>query len=495
MKFIGYDVGSSSIKASIVDNHGKVIAHAKYPEHEMSIHSPKVGWAEQAPEEWWQNLRILTQKIITESKINKNEIKGIGISYQMHGLVLIGKDKKVLRPSIIWCDSRAVPIGNQAFDEIGEEKCMNELLNSPGNFTAAKLKWVKENEPEIYEKIWKFMLPGDFIAFKLSDDPTTSITGLSEAVLWNFEKNQVSETMLTHLGIEESLVSTIVENFTEQCCVSKQGAEESGLPEGIPIYYRAGDQPNNAFSLNVMNPGEIAAPGGTSGVVYGVTQDIKSKESVRINNFAHINHTKEQPRIGKMLCLNGAGIQYSWLRHHVDQKRHTYNELNDLASNVPIGSDGIIVLPFGNGAERVLHNKDIGSSIYNLNFNRHTSEHLFRAGLEGIAYSFVYGTEILISDGLQKGVIKASGDNLFRSSLFTQSIATLLDTEIRIIDSTGSTGAARAAAMGAGAFESQNDIITEKDILKSYYPDSQNYNQYKESYEQWKFTLLSIINN
>ena len=345
--FIGYDVGSSSIKASIVDENGKVIAHAKYPESEMPIDSPKIGWAEQNPEDWWQNLRILTQKIIAESHIDKNEIKGIGISYQMHGLVLVGKDKEVLRPSIIWCDSRAVETGDHAFDDLGEEVCMNKLLNSPGNFTASKLKWVKENEPEVYEKIWKFMLPGDFIALKLSGEATTTVTGLSEGVLWDFQKHQASKTLLNHWGIDESLVSTVVDNFTEQCVVSKQGADESGLPQGIPILYRAGDQPNNALSLNVMNPGEIAATGGTSGVVYGVTDNIHSKESVRVNNFAHINHTKEQPRIGKMLCLNGAGIQYSWLRHQVDQKRHSYQELNDLASQIPIGSDGIIVLPFG----------------------------------------------------------------------------------------------------------------------------------------------------
>ncbi|WP_317129815.1 xylulokinase [Chryseobacterium mulctrae] len=389
MKFIGYDVGSSSIKASIVDEQGKVIAHAKYPETEMPIDSPKIGWAEQDPEQWWQNLRILTQKVIAESHIDKNEIKGIGISYQMHGLVLVGKDKEVLRPSIIWCDSRAVETGDQAFNDLGEKVCMDKLLNSPGNFTASKLKWVKENEPEVYEKIWKFMLPGDFIALKLSGEATTTVTGLSEGVLWDFQKHQPSKTLLNHWGIDESLVSKVVDNFTEQCVVSKQGAEESGLPEGIPILYRAGDQPNNALSLNVMNPGEIAATGGTSGVVYGVTDNIHSKESVRVNNFAHINHTQEQPRIGKMLCLNGAGIQYSWLRHQVDQKRHSYQELNDLASQIPIGSDGVIVLPFGNGAERVLKNKDIGSSTYNVNFNRHKSAHLFRAGLEGIAYSFV----------------------------------------------------------------------------------------------------------
>lgn len=495
MKFIGYDVGSSSIKASIVDNKGRLIAHAKYPENEMSIDSPKTGWAEQNPEEWWLNLRILTQKIIAENHIDKHEIKGIGISYQMHGLVLVDNNREVLRPSIIWCDSRAVEIGDTAFKEIGEEICMKELLNSPGNFTASKLKWVQENEPEVYEKIWKFMLPGDFIAFKLSGEATTSITGLSESVIWDFERNEVSGTMLTHLGIDRSLVSDLVENFEVQCTVSQQGSEESGLPVGIPVFYRAGDQPNNALSLNVMNPGEIAATGGTSGVVYGVTDTIQSKEPVRINNFAHINHTKETPRIGKMLCLNGAGIQYSWLRHQVDQKRHSYHDLNAIASEIPIGSDGIIVLPFGNGAERVLNNKDIGASVFNLNFNRHKSEHLFRAGLEGIAYSFVYGTDILLSDGLQKGIIKAGGDNLFRSSLFTQSISSLLNTEIRIIDSTGSTGAARAAAMGAGAFDTFNDILTDKDILKTYYPDHTYYDQYKESYERWKLKLVQTLNN
>ncbi len=493
MKFIGYDVGSSSIKASIVDEQGKVIAHAKYPETEMPIDSPKIGWAEQDPEQWWKNLRILTQKVIAESHIDKNEIKGIGISYQMHGLVLVGKDKQVLRPSIIWCDSRAVETGDQAFNDLGEKVCMDKLLNSPGNFTASKLKWVKKNEPEVYEKIWKFMLPGDFIALKLSGEATTTVTGLSEGVLWDFQKHQPSKTLLNHWGIDESLVSKVVNNFTEQCVVSKQGAEESGLPEGIPILYRAGDQPNNALSLNVMNPGEITATGGTSGVVYGVTNNIHSKESVRVNNFAHINHTQEQPRIGKMLCLNGAGIQYSWLRHQVDQKRHSYQELNDLASQIPIGSDGIIVLPFGNGAERVLKNKDIGSSTYNVNFNRHKSVHLFRAGLEGIAYSFVYGTEILMNDGLQKGIIKAGGDNLFRSSLFAQSIASLLDTEIRIFDTTGSTGAARAAAIGAGAFDTLNDILTEKDITTTYIPDLKNMDQYKESYAKWKTKLEQVV--
>lgn len=495
MKFIGYDIGSSSIKASIVDAKGKLVAHTKYPNNEMPIDSPKPGWAEQNPEYWWKIFCTVTQKILTENKINPNDIQGIGISYQMHGLVLVGQDQMPLRPSIIWCDSRAVSIGENGFNEIGQEKCMQEVLNSPGNFTASKLKWVKDNEPEIYEKVWKFMLPGDYIALKLTSEATTTITGLSEGILWDFEKSQVSQTIINQFGIDSSLVSEVVENFKVQCKVSAKGAEESGLAKDIPIYYRAGDQPNNALSLNVMHPGEIAATGGTSGVVYGITDNITSKEPVRINNFAHINHTNENPRIGKMLCINGAGIQYSWLRHQVAQGKQSYYDLNLIASQIPIGSDDLLIFPFGNGAERMLNNKDIGASFHNLNFNRHKSEHLYRAGLEGIAYSFVYGMDILMNDGLQKGKIKAGGDNLFRSPMFAETIATLQSIDIQIIDTTGSTGAARAAAMGAGAFESIGEILTDKDIITTYHRHNENKSQYEDNYNKWQEKLNQLLFN
>lgn len=494
MNFIGFDIGSSSIKASIIDEKGVLIAHEKYPDNEMKIDSPEKGWAEQNPEEWWENVCFLTKKMLNENQISSSDIKGIGISYQMHGLVLIDDLGEVLRPSIIWCDSRAVSLGNDAFNEIGENQIMKELLNSPGNFTASKLKWVKENEPEIYDRISKIMLPGDYIAYRFSNESTTTLTGLSEGVFWDFKKNQLSETILNHYGFSSSIFSKVVENFSEQCFVDEKGALESGLDVGTPIFYRAGDQPNNAFSLNVMKPGEIAATGGTSGVVYGVTDSIVSHEPVRINNFAHINYTAENPRIGKMLCINGAGIQYSWLKQFVGQNKLSYNELNDLSANVPVGSDGLLTFPFGNGAERVLNNLSLGASIHHLDYNRHKSEHLYRAGLEGIAFSFVYGMDILLADGLQKGIVKAGGDNLFRSVLFTETIAILKDIEIQIFDTTGSTGAARAAGIGFGVFDSLDDILTEKDILKVYHGNSTLRSKYVESYESWKNQLEKLIN-
>lgn len=493
MNFIGYDIGSSSIKVSVVDEKGKLVAHTKYPETEMAIQSPEKGWAEQNPEDWWKVFCTVTQKILNENKINPHHIKGIGISYQMHGLVLVDENTNSIRNSIIWCDSRAVSIGNEAYNAIGPSQCMQELLNSPGNFTASKLKWVIDNEPENYSKTWKFMLPGDYIALKLTGEATTSITGLSESVLWDFEKEEISKTILNVYCIDADKVGRIVKNFENQAEVNEKGASECGLIIGTPIFYRAGDQPNNAFSLNVMQPGEIAATGGTSGVVYGVTDVIQSNEPVRINNFAHINHTTDKPRIGKMLCLNGAGIQYSWLRHQMDQQKHSYYELNLLAAQIPIGSDGLLIYPFGNGAERMLNNKDIGSSIHHLNFNRHQSAHFYRAGLEGIAYSFVYGMDILLADGLQRGTIKAGGDNLFRSPLFAQTIATLQETEIKIIDTTGSTGAARAAAIGAGAFASMDDILTTDDLITTYSPMLAQQNEYLESYQLWKEKLNQLL--
>ncbi|HMC02254.1 MAG TPA: FGGY family carbohydrate kinase, partial [Flavobacteriaceae bacterium] len=371
MFFIGYDLGSSSIKAALVEaKTGRSISVAQYPEKEMSILSVESGWAEQDPELWWTYIGKVTQKLLNQSGVNSSKIKGIGISYQMHGLVIVDKNYEVLRPSIIWCDSRAVEIGNTAFNDIGEDKCVSRLLNSPGNFTLSKLKWVKENEPELFNNVHKLLLPGDFIALKFTGETTTTISGLSEGIMWDFKENNPADWLFDYMGISTDLIPTIVPTFSNQGKVTKIAAKETGLPEGIPVLYRAGDQPNNALSLNVLHPGEIATTGGTSGVVYAVTDNKNTKESLRINNFAHVNYTLEQPRIGKLLNINGAGIQYSWMKQHI-ASTDSYNDMNELAANVPVGSDGLRIIPFGNGAERMLNNANNGSAIFNLNFNKH----------------------------------------------------------------------------------------------------------------------------
>ncbi|GEL11004.1 xylulokinase [Flavobacterium glycines] len=492
MYYIGYDIGSSSVKVAIVEAAtGKKIINLHEPANEMEIIAYHKDWAEQDPEMWWEYCCIATKRAIKEANIEASKISGVGISYQMHGLVVVDKEGKSLRNSIIWCDSRAVEIGDKAFEDLGEEQCASHLLNSPGNFTASKLTWVKENEPEIYSQIYKYMLPGDFIAFKLTGEINTTKNGLSEGMLWDYKENAVANWLLRYYGIDEALTPPIVENFTNQCFLNDKGAKESGLPVGIPVVYRAGDQPNNALSLNILKPGEVAATGGTSGVIYAVTDKLKSKETSRINSFVHVNYSNDKPTVGKLLCINGAGIQYRWLRNHCGWD--SYENMNIKAEEVAVGSDGVIVIPFGNGAERMLNNKNIDSHFLNLNLNKHSHGHLYRATLEGIAFAFVYGMEIMKADNAEINVIRAGNDNLFRSEIFSNTVATLIGHEIEIYNTTGAVGAARAVGLINGDYESFGDNIIKNDHVMTFMP-LQNKTPYLVAYQKWKKELELIIN-
>ena len=486
---LGFDVGSSSVKASLVNaDSGKCVATAFYPEKEAPIMAVKAGWAEQDPQMWWDNAKLSLQKIMKESGATAEEIKAVGISYQMHGLVCVDKNLKALRPAIIWCDSRAVPYGEKAFKELGGDKCLSHLLNSPGNFTAAKLAWVKENEPELYSKIYKVMLPGDYIAMRLSGVANTTVSGLSEGMFWDFKNNQVADFLMDYYGFDHSLIADIVPTFAEQSTVSAEAAAEMGLKAGTPITYRGGDQPNNALSLNVLNPGEIAATAGTSGVVYGVLGDVNYDPQSRVNTFAHVNHTADQTRLGVLLCINGTGILNAWAHRNITPEIG-YAEMNDLAASVPIGSEGVTVIPFGNGAERVLENKEIGCSINGLNFNKHNKAHLVRAAQEGIVFSFCYGMEIMQQMGMDIKKIHAGKANMFLSPLFRNTLAGVSGATIELYDTDGSVGAAKGAGLGAGIYANASEAFASLDKLEVIEPDAQNRAAYRAAYEAWKETL------
>lgn len=487
---LGLDVGSSSVKASLVEvDSGAIAATAFYPEHEAPIKAVRAGWAEQDPQMWWDNAKRSLAKVMCDTGAKGEDIQAIGISYQMHGLVCVDKDRRVLRDSIIWCDSRAVPYGDRAFRDLGAAKCLGHLLNSPGNFTAAKLAWVKENEPDLYSKIDKIMLPGDFIAMKLSGSVNTTVEGLSEGMFWDFKEKEPAQFLLDYYGFDKDLLAPTVPTFSVQSVVSREAADETGLKEGTPISYRAGDQPNNAVSLNVFNPGEIASTAGTSGVVYGVLGDVNYDPKSRVNTFAHVNYTKEQTRLGVLLCINGTGILNAWIRRNVAPEGMSYDEMNEVAAKVPVGSEGVTVIPFGNGAERVLENKDLGCSIHGLNFNKHTRAHVMRAEQEGIVFSFCYGMEIMRQMGMKINTIHAGKANMFLNPLFRDTLATTSGATIELYETDGSVGAAKGAGMGAGIYKDHDEAFATLKKLAVIEPDARHEAAYQEAYARWKAVL------
>src|SRR5690554_1114497 len=487
MYVLGYDIGSSSVKAALVNvETGKTVASDFFPKAEMPMVAEQPGWAEQDPAMWWDNLKLAHTSVMKLSGVDPADIKAIGISWQMHGLVMVDKDQKVLRPSIIWCDSRAVPYGEKAFHAMGEEHVLSRLLNAPGNFTAAKLAWVKEKEPELYARVDKIMLPGDYIAMKLTGEVSVTVEGLSEGIFWDFKENRLSSDVMDYFGFDRSLIPEIAPVFGIQGAVSASAAAELGLKEGTPVSYRAGDQPNNAASLNVFNPGEMASTAGTSGVVYGVLDEVAYDPLSRVNLFAHVNHQPGQTRLGVLLCINGTGILNSWMRKNMVPSGMSYEEMNRVAARSPIGSRGISVIPFGNGAERVLENRDPGSSFHGINFNIHELSDLLRAAQEGIVFSFQHGMEIMQGMGMDTRVIRAGNANMFLSPIFRETLASVSGARIELYDTDGAAGAAKAAGIGAGIYASTNEAFSSLEKIMTVEPDTQNEGQYQQAYQRWK---------
>lgn len=489
MYLLGYDIGSSSVKAALVDAAtGECVASDFFPKNEAPIKALRQGWAEQDPESWWKYLKEATASVLKKSGADPKDIKAIGISYQMHGLVAIDKEHRVLRDAIIWCDSRGVPYGEKAFNELGADVCLPHLLNSPGNFTAAKLRWLKEEEPEIFEKIYKVMLPGDYIAMRLTGEICTNPEGLSEYMLWDFKDNTPATFLMEYYGYEPSMFPVVKPTFSEQGRLTENAAKELGLASGTPVTYRAGDQPNNALSLNVFNPGEVASTAGTSGVVYGINGTVDYDPRSRVNNFAHVNHSAEQTRIGVMTCISGTGILNTWIKRNVAPEGISYADMNELAAKVPVGSQGVVILPFGNGAERVLENRQIECSFHGINFNIHNRNHIIRAAQEGIVFSFMYGMEIMESIGMKINRIHAGKANMFLSPIFRETLASVSGATIDLVDTDGAAGAAKGAGIGAGIYKDNNEAFGSLKVLEVIEPAADR-TPYLEAYARWKSIL------
>ena len=492
---LGIDLGSSSVKASLIEaDSGLLKASVAYPETEMEISSPHHGWAEQDPNQWWENATFAVQSVMKSAGAKADDVLALGIAYQMHGLVVVDKSHKVLRPSVIWCDSRAVSIGEDAYNQLGELYCMERLMNSPGNFTASKLKWVLDNEPHIYKQIHKAMLPGDYLAMRLTGDVRTTVSGLSEGIMWDYQKSTIPERLFNYYGLDAKLVAEAVPTFSDQGKLTAEAAHSLGLKPETPVSYRAGDQPNNAFSLNALNPGEIAATAGTSGVIYGIVDKPTADKLSRVNTFVHVNHTADTARYGVLLCVNGTGIMNSWLRKLLSTNASvSYETLNALASKAPVGADNLLILPFGNGAERVLQNVNLGASIHGLDLNRHNASHICRAAQEGIVYALGYGFEVMNELGIQSKVIRAGHANMFLSDLFCQTFVNTTGARLELYNTDGAQGAARGAGIGIGYYKNYNEAFRTLSCIKSFEPDSQQ-TVVQNTFGQWKSILNKQVN-
>lgn len=494
MLLLGIDIGSSSVKAALVDaRSGMALGTAQSPAAEMPIAAPRPGWAEQDPVDWWAHACAAVQAVLRQTQANPADVAAIGLAYQMHGLVTLDAKGDVVRPAIIWCDSRAVATGEAACQALRPDYCFASLLNAPGNFTASKLRWVQQHEPEQYARIRHFCLPGDYLAYRLTGEIATTVPGLSEGILWDFEKNTLAQALLDHYGLDAALVPPRVPTFGIQGRLTPTAAAALGLRAGTPVTYRAGDQPNNALALHALQAGDIAATAGTSGVVYGVVDQLVADPQQRVNSFAHVNHRPDATRIGILLCINGCGIQYRWLREQMFASGN-YADMERAAAAIPVGADGLSLLPFGNGAERMLGNRDIGARVAHLNFNRHTRTHLFRAGLEGIAFAFVHGIKLMRGLGLPLSVIRAGNDNLFQSAIFSETLATLANVEIELYATAGAIGAAQAAGVGIGLYGAEENPAKAKRRVTRFEPNP-NAEPYQAACQVWEKALQQALDN
>jgi xylulokinase len=510
MLLLGIDLGTSSIKVAVTDaaTH-RVLATAQYPESEAVILTPQPGWAEQSPDLWWDHVQQAIRRVHASGAYDPMDIGSIGIAYQMHGLVLVDKEQRVLRNSIIWCDSRAVPYGNRAFEAIGEQRCLERLLNSPGNFTAAKLAWVKENEPALYSRIDRVLLPGDFIALRLTGEATTTISALSEGIFWDFASDALSEDVFSFFGFDKSFIPAVRPLFSAHGGLTTAAAAALEMKAGVPVTYKAGDQPNNALSLNVLEPGEVAATAGTSGVIYGVTDALTYDPASRVNPFAHVNYTAGSRRIGVLLCINGTGILNRWIRDLMGAPGGgaaaaggagvrdgsaagvSYEALNAAASRLEPGSAGLRVLPFGNGAERIFENALVGAQLLNIDLNVHSAAHVYRAGQEGIAFAFRYGLDIMRENGMNPGVIRAGMANMFKSSVFVEAFVNATNVPVELYNSDGSVGAAIGAGIGVGIYRNGAEAFAGLKPVQLIEPTKAGV--YDGLYNEWRQSLSLFI--
>ncbi len=443
---LGIDVGTGGTRALIIDGRGRILASAT-EEHEPFA-SPKVGWAEQRPEDWWRATRIAVAKAIAQGGLRQEQISCVGFSGQMHGAVMLDSASEVVRPALIWCDVRTEKQCKDLSEKIGWERLIQLTANPPlENFTLTKLLWVRENEPENWKRVRSVMLPKDYVRFRLTGERAIDVADASGTLMLDVARRKWSAEVLKAVEIDAALLSTLYES--PQVCgqVSAIGAEATGLAAGTPVVAGGGDQSAGALGMGIVAPGAVSATIGTSGVVFASTDQPVNDPQGRLHTFCHA----VPGRWHIMGVTQAAGLSLRWFRDRFTTSVggngiDPYDQLTAEATSIPPGSDGLLWAPYLMG-ERTPHlDPNARGALVGLTAS-HTRAHVVRAILEGVAFSLKDTFTILNEMKIPVKSIRLGGGGA-RSALWRQIQADVYGQEVEIVEA--EEGAAYGAAILAG---------------------------------------------
>lgn len=487
---LGIDIGTSGTKTVLFNEMGDTIASAigEYP-----LYQPHIGWAEQEPEDWWQATVDTIKQVLDTSGVNPADIKGIGLSGQMHGMVLLNKEGNVLRSSIIWCDQRTQEECHKITEIIGKERLI-EITANPAltGFTASKVMWVKNHQPDIFEKIYKILLPKDYIRYKLTGEFATEVSDASGMQFLDVPKRTWSGEILNKLGLDYKWMPAVYESQEVSGKVTKKVAQLTGLAPGTPVVGGGGDQAAGAVGNGIVKPGVISSTIGTSGVVFAHMDEVNIDPRGRVHTFCHA-----VPNTWHVMGVTqGAGLSLQWMRNNFGAAERELAEFLDIdpyelmtkeAQKAAPGCEGLIYLPYLMG-ERTPHLDPYAKGVFFGLSAKHGRNEMIRTVMEGVAYSLRDCLEIIKGMGVSVSEVRASGGG-GKSSLWRQMQADIFNNPITTINS--SEGPALGAALLAGVGTEVYNSVPEAceaaiKTISVQQPIEANVNVYDKYYEVYK---------
>lgn len=490
MKYlIGIDIGTSGTKTVLFDTRMKVVCDATYS---YPLYQVKNGWAEQNPQDWADASIKGLKSVLEQSKINNNDIAGIGLSGQMHGLVMLDKDKKVLRKSIIWCDQRTSKEAKEITDKVGKEKLISITANpSMTGFTLAKLLWVKNNEPQVYNKCKHILLPKDYVRYILTDSLATEVSDAGGMQLMDIKNRCWSDEILKTFDISDQMLPKLYESHEISGYINYNTAAITGLKEGTAVVGGAGDQAASAIGNGVVREGTVSQTLGSSGVIFACTDKPLIDPMGRVHTLCHAI-----PNMWHIMSVTqGCGLSLKWFKDNfcgeeveIAEKTNgdVYDVLFEKANKLPVGSENLIFLPYLMG-ERSPHMDENARGVFFGLSNIHTKSHLFRSVAEGVTFSQRECFEIIASLGITPSEIRVGGGGS-KSKVWLQMLADNMNVKVETLNTkeTGAMGVAILAGVGTGIYKSVKDACDKyveiKSLILPQEAMKKKYNKYFKTY-------------